>query len=125
MKKTYQKITVTLPASSGNPEEKVIQSVSEQLRNDFSHIDGVVIIPQQGNDITYVQCGIKVGGVEILPDNTDVVLFTFNGNYVVEDAAYKFVEDSIPANSSLIELNFTNTGTTPVNLSVYAILSNR
>jgi len=101
------------------------EQLSEPLRDDYSNIDAVFITKVSGN-IEMLTLGMKVGGVEILPDGVDAALMTFNGQYPVKDAAYSFVEDSIPARSSELEFRVANTSeTTPAQINVYCILSNK
>ena len=106
------------------PPEKTEQ-LSEALRDDYSNIDAVFITKISGN-IENLTLGMKVGGVEILPEGTDAALLAFNGQYPLKDAAYSFAEDNIPAKSSELEFSVTNTSlTTPAVINVYCILSNK
>jgi len=106
------------------PPEETVQ-LSEPLRNDFSNIDAVFVTKRSGN-IENLTVGMKVGGVEILPDGVDAALLTFNGQYPVKEAAYSFVEENIPARSSELEFRVTNgSTTTPAEINIYCILSNR
>ena len=118
MKKTFQKFQISIPPAK-------TEQLSEALRDDFSNIDAVFITKVSGN-IENLTVGMKVGGVEILPDGVDAALLTFNGQYPVKDAAYSFAEDSIPAKSSELEFRVNNESeTTPAVINVYCILSNR
>ena len=118
MKKIFQKFQISIP-----PEKT--EQLSEPLRDDYSTIDAVFITKVSGN-IENLTVGMKVAGVEILPDNTDATLLTFNGQYPVKEAAYSFAEDSIPARSSELEFRVSNgSETTPAVINVYCILSNR
>lgn len=118
MKKFFQKFTLNIPVNGTT-------QLSEPLRSDFSNIDAIFITPLSGN-VADLTLGVKVGGNEILPDGCDASLITFNGQYPVKDAAYSFVEDSIPARSSQLEVRVTNVNTTtPSTINVYCILSNK
>ena len=118
MKKIFTKFQMTIGADK-------TEQLSEPLRDDFSNIDAVFITRVSGN-IENLTIGMKVGGVEILPDGTDAALLTFNGQYPVKDAAYSFAEDNIPARSSELEFRVANASeTTPAQINVYCILSNR
>ncbi len=118
MKKIFQKFQMSIA-----PQKT--EQLSEPLRDDFSNIDAVFITKVSGN-IENLTVGMKVGGVEILPDGTDAALLTFNGQYPVKDAAYSFMEDSIPARSSELEFRVANISETmPAQINVYCILSNK
>ena len=118
MKKIFQKFQMNIP-----PQKT--EQLSEPLRDDYSNIDAVFITKVSGN-IDNLTAGMKVSGVEILPDGTDATLLTFNGQYPVKDAAYSFAEDSIPARSSELEFRVANNSeTTPAVINVYCILSNK
>lgn len=117
MKKTYQKVIVSVPGGVGKSV-----TFSERLRNDFDKCIGFFLIKSEVNAKAELQ--LKIAGLEIIPRGTDIDLFAFNGTCGREESIYYFIEDKISARSSDAEISITNISPSTCNYSIYFVLEN-
>ena len=120
MKKTFQIIRdITVEAHA-------TKTVREQMLADYERATGVMIVPQnKETDMSPVSLSCKISQKEVLPQGTDAVLITYNGNCSRKECMYEFAKDEIPARSSNAELIFSNTSNSPITFSFYFQLENK
>lgn len=119
MKKTFQIQTVTVPANS-------TEVVMLQLQQTYENCTGIFAVPQNANvDLSAVSLSCKIAQNEILPQGTDLVFISFNGNCSLKDVIYDFRKENIPARSSDVELTFKNTSASALTFKFYFVLENK
>ena len=127
MKKILQRFQLNgsdkIPAAA-NATTPGVYALSNRLRDEYARVTGVFVVNESATDLAKVYFHLNIGGVEILPKEITLSLLEYNGNFSLKDTAYDFAADKIPARSSDFEMEFSNTQTANVELSVYFILEN-
>lgn len=120
MKKTFQIIKdITIDA-------KTTKTLREQMLADYEMVTGVMIVPHNSAvDLSPITLSCKISQKEVLPQGTDAVLITYNGNCARKDCMYEFADDEIPARSSNAELIFYNSSSAPITFNFYFQLENQ
>lgn len=118
MKRSFQIQKVTVPANSTKVEML-------QLRETYKRCTGIFVVPETANtDLSPISLTCKIAQNEILPQGTDIVFLTFNGNSALKDVVYDFAKDNIPAKSSDAELEFKNSSANALTFNFYFVLEN-
>lgn len=118
--KTYQKIKINVPAGSKT-------TISERLKNEFKYAVGFFFYDPYGDSRYYgTKFSLKIGGNEIIPADTDVALFAYNGAFSRNDTLWDFTDERIMAESSLLELEIDSTANNSEDheLTLYVLLKN-
>lgn len=121
MKKSYQIETVTIKA-----KEKT--TLNYQLKENYAKCIGFFVTPNangiSGTNFTNIQLSLNIAQMEILPHGTDAALFALTDYISREDATYYFREEGVPARSSDVQLEVSNSGDTDESFNIYFILEN-
>lgn len=121
MKKTYQ-IERNLVVAAHSTK-----TFNFQLKETYANCTGFFITPAtagNGANFSDLSLGLNIAQQEILPLNTDAVLFALTPYISREDATYDFSEEKIPARSADVQLIVENTGDTEQYFTAYFILKN-
>lgn len=117
MKRTYQIVKVT--AASGKT------SIVEQLRQDYGRCTGFFVVPKdESTNLKRITVSLKIANNEVLPTDTDLMLFAFNEKKSVAETMYDFTRESIASRSAEAEIVFNNPTETAQSFNVYFQLEN-
>jgi hypothetical protein len=115
--KQYQKIDVTVAAN-----ETV--SVRQMLKSNYTHATGLFFYPKDGYYLDSVTCSLRIDGNEILPNGTDVALFSWGAGLSRNDTLWKFYSENVESANKYLEATFENTGSESAEFSIYVLLEN-
>lgn len=116
--KTYQKIKIAVPAQTK-------KTISERLKNDYKYATGFFFYDSSfGYYSDQALFSLKIGGNEIIPADSDVSLFCFNGQFSRNETLWDFTEERVAAASSLLECEIENKADQDLELTLYVLLKN-
>lgn len=119
MKKTYQ-IERELVIAGGKKE-----IFNFQLKESYAHCVGFFLTASNvGTNFSKLTLGLNIAQQEILPIDTDAVLFAKNDYLGVNDVTYDFTKENIPSRSSDVQLTIENVGSSEQKVNAYFVLTN-
>lgn len=95
--KQYQIIEITIPSGSANAH------IKDQLRPDYKYATGLFF--HSDKSLAGMRCGIKIDGIEILPNGSIADLFRWTDGVSRNDALWDFTDDRIESSEKSIDIN--------------------
>lgn len=119
--KQYQKIDVKIKAGE-------TLTIREMLKSNYSHATGLFFYAGNPYDLEYITCNLRIDGNEILPPDTDAILFACVPGITRNDALWRFYSENVESSNKFLEATFTNNDTSGydpfVTFSIYVLLEN-